>query len=125
MTNTYRIMFLLAGALTLSGGAQAQDQTAVQNDSVQAEAGAAMTPPLSITQRYVPGPRARAPLALLVDTQAPAVLAQSDAHQVETPREFAAGDVVTVTEVGIQPAINALGAGRLAITVSHTPRESR
>ena len=128
MTNTYRIMLLLTAALTFSGGARAQDFSANQaanQSAIEINAGAAVAPPLSITQRYVPGPRASAPLELLVDTQAPAALAQADARPMDNARGYAAGDVVTVTKVGPQPAINALGAGRLAITVSHTPRESR
>lgn len=121
MANTYRIMFLFAAALTFSGGAQAQNQIAVQADA-QVETSAEVAPPLSITQRYVRGPRtARAPLQLLIDPAASAssqeqVLAQVDAPG-ESPRGAMTGDIV-VTEVGTQPAINALGTGRLAITVS-------
>lgn len=110
MSHSHRsLLFAVTAALIFPAAAGAQslapDEAAV----------AALPPPMSITQRYVPAAKktALAPLTLLVDDSSPVVAAAD----IATP---APQQPVIVEEVGDRPAIAALAPGRMAITVSNT-----
>jgi hypothetical protein len=73
----------------------------------QVESGASLAQPLSLTQPYVPARKSDASLQLLIGEPTVATVASVAPAQSD--------------EITGQPAINALGAGRFALTVSQRP----
>jgi hypothetical protein len=123
MSNTHNTCLSIAAVVVMfSFAADAQtvsvETPALQTPALQGEATPAVPPPLSIMQRYVPAGapvRPDAPLQLLID--------DSQTPQLSAPLALTAH--VGSDEVGTQPAINSLGPGRFALTVSHVSRAGR
>ena len=115
MSNTYNTCLTIAAAVVMISFAAHAQTVSAESPALQVEIA---PPPLSITQRYVPvsAPvrNTNAPLQLLIvdDSQA--------SQPLSPPAPLAVSD-----EVGVQPAINALGPGRFAISVSQASGHGR
>jgi hypothetical protein len=115
MSNTHSLSLTIAAAAVIFSFA-AQAQTVSVDSSLPVETAAAVAQPLSIMQRYEPSDapvrKADTPLQLLVD--------DSQASQPSSSVPLASAPLAMSDEVGAQPAINTLGPGRFALTVSQS-----